>query len=210
MKNTSLYLVIFSFSLFGLQAACSKRVAPVSGAIEMEKNVAHSEQPRLAQDNASNETDSPTNLFLESTEGISEEAIGEEALGTQGRKAELKEGGASAPTTPFDLGDIFFEYNMAVLKGASERALQENANKLRRHPKTRIKISGHTDERGSNEYNLALGERRARTVKQFLEAFGIAPDRIEIISYGEEKPFCKEQDEFCWKKNRRVHFSIKP
>lgn len=98
---------------------------------------------------------------------------------------------------------------MAILKGEAEKALRANAKSLLRHPTTRIQISGHTDGRGSSEYNLALGERRARTVKQFLEAYGISPKRIEIISYGEEKPFCQGDGEHCWEQNRRVHFSIK-
>ncbi len=216
MKNTSLYLVILSLSLLGLQAACSKKITPVSGAIEMEQDSEQAGRPgfdRNARNGVDRQSASP---FSDRSEGIREEAIGQGALGeealvgTKGARAGLKETTSSMPMISIDLGDIFFEYNMAVLKGASENALRENANNLLRHPGTRIRISGHTDDRGSSEYNLALGERRARTVKQFLEAFGIEPSRIEIISYGEEKPFCSEQDEFCWKQNRRVHFSIKP
>ncbi len=215
MHNMPLLFVVVSLTVFSLQFGCSKRVAPVSGAVEMEKMEASAARPGFKEGSRKDTDGQSTNGFNDASEDLREEAIreeniNEEQLGANGTGAGIKESISSSPTISVKLGDIFFEYNMAVLKGASELALRENAKKLLRHPTTKIKISGHTDERGSGEYNLALGERRARTVKQFLEAFGIAPNRIEIISYGEEKPFCREQEESCWKENRRVHFSVKP
>ncbi len=143
------------------------------------------------------------------SEGLLEEDLGEEKIGARARARGDKENVSSHPTPSINLQDIFFEYNMSVLKGTAEKSLRANAKYLLRHRKTRVQISGHTDGRGSNDYNLALGERRARTVKQFLEAYGISPKRIEIISYGEEKPFCSGEGEPCWEQNRRVHFSVK-
>jgi len=72
----------------------------------------------------------------------------------------------------------------------------------------RLSLEGHCDERGTNEYNLALGDRRAKAVKDYLVSLGVASGRIDVISYGEEKPVCKEQSEDCWAKNRRAHFIV--
>ena len=77
---------------------------------------------------------------------------------------------------------------------------------LKEYPAMQIIIEGHTDERGTNEYNLVLGERRSRTTKRYLVASGIAPERISTISYGEERPFCFEKTEECFQLNRRAHF----
>ncbi|MFQ5543360.1 MAG: OmpA family protein [Nitrospiria bacterium] len=108
------------------------------------------------------------------------------------------------------LSDIYFEYNQDVLDPASKEALQKNAQHLMLHPNIKVQIEGHTDERGGREYNLALGARRAKKVERFLEALGIHPARMSIISFGEEKPFCREkEEENCWQQNRRTHFKIK-
>jgi peptidoglycan-associated lipoprotein len=72
----------------------------------------------------------------------------------------------------------------------------------------KVLVEGHCDDRGTNEYNLALADRRAKAVRDYLVALGTAPERVEMVSYGEEKPSCKEQTEECWAKNRRAHFVI--
>jgi peptidoglycan-associated lipoprotein len=89
------------------------------------------------------------------------------------------------------------------------RVLQANARWLRAHPNHLILIEGHTDERGTNEYNLALGDRRAKSTMSYLVAHGIQSSRITILSYGEDRPLCQEQSEGCWSKNRRAHFAVK-
>ncbi|HBI24992.1 MAG TPA: peptidoglycan-associated lipoprotein Pal [Nitrospiraceae bacterium] len=104
------------------------------------------------------------------------------------------------------LEDIFFDFDRAAIRPDGRRALGENAQILKGNPKLHILIEGHADEHGTNEYNIALGERRAMAVKKYLVALGIDPDTIKIISYGEEKPFCIESGESCWKLNRRAHF----
>jgi len=76
------------------------------------------------------------------------------------------------------------------------------------NPDAKILVEGHTDERGTNEYNLALGDRRANAVKDYLVSLGVSSSRIETISYGEEKPLCMGSDEECWQKNRRAHFVV--
>ena len=101
--------------------------------------------------------------------------------------------------------DIYFAFDSDRLDGAAAEALQRNAAILDADPDRRIEIEGHTDERGTSEYNLALGARRARSVKDGLVDLGISADRMSTVSYGEELPICKESTESCWALNRRVH-----
>jgi peptidoglycan-associated lipoprotein len=104
------------------------------------------------------------------------------------------------------LSTIYFEYDQARLTTESRRQLSENAQWIRDNPSFTIQIEGHTDERGSVEYNLALGERRAKSVKTFLEGLGIDSRRMTIISYGEEKPLVSGSTESAWGRNRRANF----
>ena len=87
--------------------------------------------------------------------------------------------------------------------------LDEKAAYLREHPEVRVLVEGHCDDRGTNEYNLALGDRRANSAKNYLGRSGVAESRITTISYGEEQPLCMEQTESCWWKNRRDQFQIR-
>jgi len=103
------------------------------------------------------------------------------------------------------LADVFFAYDVAELSEAARSALQKNAEYLKRWSTTRVLIEGHADSRGTNEYNFALGERRAAAVRDYLVSLGIASARLAIVSKGEEDPTCKEEDESCWSKNRRGH-----
>ena len=102
--------------------------------------------------------------------------------------------------------DVFFDYDQYSIRPADAQVIQANAQFLQSHPNVRITIEGHADERGSTEYNLALGDNRANAVKQAMVQAGIATDRIRTISYGKEKPFCTESNEQCWQQNRRGHF----
>ena len=106
------------------------------------------------------------------------------------------------------LTDVLFAYDLADLTDASRAILQKNADWLRRWSTTRITIEGHADSRGTNEYNLALGERRASTTRDYLIGLGIATSRISIVSKGEEDPVCKEETESCFALNRRGKFII--
>ena len=106
------------------------------------------------------------------------------------------------------LGDVYFDLDNAVIKDAGRAALSTNATYLKRWPSTRINVEGHCDERGTAEYNLALGERRANAVKAHLVELGVTADRIVIVSKGKESPFCAEKGESCWQQNRRGHFVI--
>jgi peptidoglycan-associated lipoprotein len=108
----------------------------------------------------------------------------------------------------FDQGvkDVFFEYDKAEIRSEMVNVLMSNATWLKANSNVRINIEGHCDERGSEEYNLGLGDRRANAVKEFLLNQGIAASRMSTVSYGEERPVCREQTEACYEKNRRAHF----
>ena len=106
------------------------------------------------------------------------------------------------------LSDAFFDYNVNTLRDDARKALQQDAQWLTRWPTTKIMIEGHCDERGTAEYNLALGDRRANAVTQYLESLGVSPTRIQMESLGKEAPFCTGEGESCWSQNRRGHFVI--
>jgi peptidoglycan-associated lipoprotein len=103
---------------------------------------------------------------------------------------------------------IFFDYDSYDIRSDAQATLSKDAAYLNQHPDIRIVIGGYCDERGSDEYNLALGENRANSGKSALVNAGIAANRIRVISYGKEKPFCTESDEQCWQQNRRDGFSM--
>ena len=109
----------------------------------------------------------------------------------------------------FENDDIFFEFDSASLSVEAQDILRAKAAWLRENPRARVIIEGHCDERGTNEYNLALGDRRAFSAKSFLVDLGIDESRLTIISYGEEKPLASGATEEAWAKNRRAHFVIK-
>jgi len=106
------------------------------------------------------------------------------------------------------LGDAFFDYDQNTLREDAKRALQQDAQWLLKWPSAVVRVDGHCDERGSAEYNLALGDRRATTVKRYLVSLGISADRIQQRSLGKEAPFCSESGDACWSQNRRGHFVI--
>ena len=104
------------------------------------------------------------------------------------------------------LGDVQFDYDQSTVRDDARGILQKNAEYLKRWPSTRIAVEGHADSRGTNEYNLALGERRASAVREYLVSLGIGADRMVTISRGEETPLCTEENDACWQRNRRGHF----
>ncbi|MEP7343824.1 MAG: OmpA family protein [Gemmatimonadaceae bacterium] len=103
---------------------------------------------------------------------------------------------------------VHFDYDRADLSAESQRTLDAKLGILKDTPELRLRITGHTDERGSDEYNLALGQRRAASVKRYLVEYGITPNRLDIVSKGEESPLCNESDDSCWRQNRRAEFEI--
>jgi len=106
------------------------------------------------------------------------------------------------------LADVAFDYDAATVRDDQRAILQKNADWMRRWTSTRVSIEGHADARGTNEYNLALGDRRARAVMDYMVSLGIAADRMVVVSKGEEAPLCTETTEACYARNRRGHFVI--
>ena len=112
--------------------------------------------------------------------------------------------GLNDPTSPLYTRVIYFDYNATGIGVEYENALLAHAQLLADNPGVRFRLEGHTDERGSREYNIGLGNRRATAVGQFLQARGVTPQQIETVSYGEEKPARLEHNDAAWKLNRRV------
>ena len=106
-----------------------------------------------------------------------------------------------------EVKDAYFDLDKADIRPDAQQALRNDADFLKKYPQARITIEGHCDERGSTEYNLALGDRRANAVKQYLVNLGIPAANINTVSYGKEKPFCMESNESCWQQNRRGHLT---
>ena len=123
-------------------------------------------------------------------------------------KVETKEEPARYTEEKDLFADILFDYDKYDVREEDKPVLQNIANWLLKNTSAKISIEGHCDERGTNEYNLALGDRRAKAARDYIIALGIASGRVEMLSYGEEMPFCKEQTEGCWAKNRRDHFVV--
>jgi peptidoglycan-associated lipoprotein len=106
------------------------------------------------------------------------------------------------------LSDIHFDYNASTIQPQDNSVLKSNADWLTAHANTHVQIEGHCDDRGSEEYNIALGARRAQAAKDYLSTLGISGDRMSTISYGKELPLCTEQTDDCWAQNRRDHFAV--
>ena len=121
---------------------------------------------------------------------------------------QLQEG--KPPTTPpsSPLQDVFFDFDRYDLSGEARTILRANAEWLKSNPASRLEIEGHCDDRGTNEYNLALGAKRAQSAREYLSTLGVAGDRLSTISYGEEIPVCREQSDSCWRQNRRARFVV--
>jgi peptidoglycan-associated lipoprotein len=174
-------------------AGCAKRPATTQASAPAPAGVAGSTGP----------TSAPTGPSSGSGESGLQPGGGPGA--TAGARPEIKEF-VAVP----ELKDIFFDFDKYDIRPSDARVLDANAAWLKSNATHLVLIEGHCDERGTNEYNLALGERRAKATMNYLVSQGVQASRITIISYGEERPVCKEHNEACWAKNRRAHFLVKP
>lgn len=140
-------------------------------------------------------------------EGIEEEFV-EEIIIT-GKDGDIAETAISPEEEARSIfKDVFFDYDKYNIRPDARPILDNVAYFLYRNKKFNVVIEGHCDERGTNEYNLALGEKRARAVQNYLSSLGVVTSRMIILTYGEEKPFCMGQNEACWQRNRRTHFVL--
>jgi peptidoglycan-associated lipoprotein len=132
--------------------------------------------------------------------------LGEEGIGGGSSLERTKRG--LGPEEDGILGDVHFGFDSYEVDSSARDVIARNVDWLRRNPRAKVELEGHTDSRGTIEYNLALGAKRAKAVKDQLVGQGIAAERISTISYGKELPLCHEEDEACWARNRRVHSVI--
>lgn len=144
-------------------------------------------------------------------EGKGEMPKKEETIETEKQKKETEEISSSQMSELIkkleeEIKDIHFDFDRYDIRQEDIPTLKKVASALHKYPNLKLIIEGHCDERGTNEYNFALGQKRANAAKQYLITLGVPSSRIEIISYGEEKPLCTEHNEECWQKNRRAHF----
>ncbi len=156
-------------------------------------------------------------------EGAAQQSAEDEAARREAEEARLQEQRArearqrqeassmseAARRAAFEDEEIHFDFDKYVLTPQAMMILDDKAAYLREHSGVRVLVEGHCDDRGSNEYNLALGDRRASSAKNYLVRSGVAASRITTISYGEEQPLCMQQNESCWYRNRRGHFSAR-
>ena len=192
--------------------SCSKRVASSAG---------DAASTSKGKDTAPVETIKPENVVTVPGSGTFETAREPEvappsAPSTGGGPEASAPGAPSAPAPPtaaaaaesLSLEDIFFDFDEHAIRRDAQATLSANAAWINSKQGKAVVIEGHCDERGTQAYNLVLGEKRARSTKRYLEDLGVPASRLKTISYGELRPFCKERDETCYQQNRRAHFAV--
>ena len=198
-KKYNEILLITKIIIFGLifLSACSKNITPPEGLIvdqTVGENASNSGFANQMQDQKSSSFGSVP--FPKPDKEAS-------AFGKGARLSDLEF------NTTSDLKDIYFKFDQYYLDDASREILNKNATFLKiKSPIAKIEIQGHCDERGTNNYNISLAERRAKSTKIYLVSLGVDPKRIHTISFGEESPLCTDNTEVCWSKNRRAHFRV--
>lgn len=188
MTRRGTLLTIAALLMAVIVGACAKKVAPV----------ARPAPPPPSAGSGSAPPPEPPRPVSEPVpvppEPIPEDAVGSKSLDDLNRESPLE--------------PVFYELDSSELSSAGQATLQENAGTLKKYGTWQITIEGHADERGSAEYNLALGERRALIARDYLVSLGIPATRVRTVSYGKEFPFDPAHDEAAWSKNRRAHFVI--
>ena len=193
---TALIALTFICSSFFFMAACAKKQVQVSEPV----------QPTTQEMKAEGE-EAKAKAEEEAKRRAEEEARAEAER--QARLRELKMSQEFAEQVRvFESDNIYFDFDKSDLKPESKTTLKTKGEWLRANPTYAVRIEGHCDERGTNEYNLALGERRAHAAKRFLMALGISGDRVSTISYGEERPAVVGHNEGAWEQNRRDEFKL--
>lgn len=171
------------------------------------------EDRRRAMELAELKAEEEARMLAYDEEGIPEDYLEKKLLDDE-RRWLLEQGSVNAQLNKLAaetgmLFVVYFDYDSHIITRENIKTVKDNARWIKSNPKSKIRITGHADERGSNEYNLALGERRAVSVKKYLRDLGISGGRLDTISFGEEQPAVSSHDEAAWQKNRRVEFIIK-
>jgi len=188
MRRDANKLMVVAVLLTLTIGACAKKQPPVARPLPPPANAATGGTAPPAPPQPVNEP------VLVPPEPVADDAIAGKTLDDLNRDSPLK--------------PLFFELDSADVSADGQRVLQENASIMKRYPAWQITIEGHCDERGTAEYNLALGERRALAAKNYLVSLGIPADKVKTVSYGKEFPFDPGHEDAAWSKNRRAHFVI--
>ncbi len=193
MNQMKILYAIVLVALIALpMGGCAKKLAPQSATME--------ETPGM--------TDGMTRQG--EAGGMQDGAVGESRITEEPVIGEnsLTPAAQAAKSTP-ELQRIFFDYDQYTLTPEARQILADNADFMKQRPQAAVVIEGHSDERGSDEYNLALGERRAQAARDYLLSLGVPSDRLSVVSYGEERPLVQGSGEGTWKQNRRVEFLLR-
>ncbi|MBU1056393.1 MAG: peptidoglycan-associated lipoprotein Pal [Proteobacteria bacterium] len=202
-KFVNLFMVFFIMMLFSIfMHACTKNIVTEDKLIE--PNI---EELSSTDDTSVSAEDEDIRLNAEQEQVKREARLKEDALKAQKEKEEADKIEAMH-RKEFEKEDVYFNYDSAVLDESAQNILKNKAVYLEKNSGISVNIEGYCDERGTNEYNLVLGEKRAQSVKNFLIKSGILFSRLKIISYGEEAPLDSGHNEASWAKNRRAHFKI--
>lgn len=188
MRAVRRFVYVFTVVSLTVAAACGKKTAPVSRPMP----------PPATTPPSPSRPPAPPEPVTEPTV-VPPEPVRDDAISA----ASLDDLNKNSPLKP-----VFYELDSSDLSSEAQKALDENASLLKRYASWAVTIEGHCDERGTAEYNLALGERRAITARAYLVSLGIPADRMRIVSYGKEFPFDPGHDESAFSKNRRAHFVI--
>lgn len=197
--RSRLYLAVFAILVVSFAfSGCARKAGPltiVDVADDASKSAIMQEEADKARPSVTSEEELRQSLMREKEK--------REAMGIYGDAT-------GVPGAAHDaIVDVFFDYDRYSIRPSETAALKKDIKFYKDYPKTKIIIEGHCDERGSMEYNIALGQRRADAVRTYLIDAGISADRISTVSYGKERPFCTTHDEECWQLNRRGHFIVK-
>jgi peptidoglycan-associated lipoprotein len=198
LKRVSFYAVCVSLIATFLMAGCAKQ-----DVVKKDEGIVPTTATKTADSPKSTELNaSPTQSKQASTAPVAQAASSQPATTQQSQKI------SSIAELQSALEKIYFDFDSANLSEPSRNILAKNATALTKETTSKIRIEGNCDERGSAEYNLALGERRAKAAQQYLVTMGVKADRLSVISYGKEKPAVKGDDEAAWAKNRRDEFVV--
>jgi len=210
MVKKSLSIIILFFCIGLLMIGCPKKTVVKDQPSVTKDEAVELEAERAAKEKAEREAREKEQARIKEEEA----RRAEEARKTKEKEFEKSLTAKKTPGIEGEvlesklLKDISFDFDQYTIRPQDLPILKENAAILMKHPNVKIQIEGNCDERGTNEYNLALGERRANSTKKYLISLGISPDHISTISYGEEKPSDPGHNEEAWAKNRRAHIVI--
>jgi peptidoglycan-associated lipoprotein len=213
-KRYGMFIMVLCLGL--IFNGCAKKVVKEQPGVQTAEEAARLEAERAAKERAEKEATEKELAKIREDEARKASAQGEASSASKEASKEFEQSLVAKKQPGIEgevyesslLKDIHFDFDRYEVRPEDAEILKQNAAMLQKSPKAKVQIEGHCDERGTNEYNLALGERRATSTKSYLVSLGISPDRISTITYGEEKPLDPGRNEGAWAKNRRAHIVL--